>query len=133
MRRGTTPDYELSISGYDLSGQTLFVTLSQYANKVTLTGDRLNVTYDIETNTTSVIFSLTQQETLTFKSGNVEVQIRFIDADGVAQATEIKLLPVLPILFEEVIAYDGAGDCERGDTDAGGNGAYEITFGRGGK
>lgn len=110
MRRGTTPDYELKVSGYDLSGQTLFVTLSQYAKKVTLSGDRLNVTYDPAANTTSVIFSLTQQETLTFKSGNAEVQIRFIDADGVAQATEIKLLPVLPILFEEVITYGGAGD-----------------------
>ena len=63
------------------------------------------MTYDSETNTTSIVFSLTQQETLAFKSGNVEVQIRFIDADGVAQATEIKLLPVLPVLFEEVIEY----------------------------
>ena len=110
MRRGTTPDYELRISGYDLTGQTMFVTLSQYANKLTLTGERLNVTYDSAANTTSIIFSLTQYETLTFKSGNVEVQVRFIDADGVAQATEIKLLPVLPILFEEVIAYDDSGD-----------------------
>lgn len=110
MRRGTTPEYELIVSGFDLTGQTLYVTLSQYAKKVTLSGDRLNVTYEPVTNTTSVIFSLTQQETLTFKNGDVEVQIRFIDADGMAQATDIKLLPVLPILFEEVIAYGGAGD-----------------------
>lgn len=105
MRRGTTPDYVLSISGYDLTDQSLYVTIAQYANKITLTGERLTVTYDSETNITSIVFSLTQEETLAFKSGNVEVQIRFIDADGVAQATEIKLLPVLPVLFEEVIEY----------------------------
>lgn len=105
MRRGTTPDYVLSISGYDLTDQSLYVTIAQYSNKITLTGERLTVTYDSETNITSIVFSLTQEETLAFKSGNVEVQIRFIDADGVAQATEIKLLPVLPVLFEEVIEY----------------------------
>ena len=109
MRRGTTPDYVLSISGYDLTDQSLYVTLAQYANKITLTGERLTVTYDSETNTTSIVFSLTQEETLAFKSGNVEVQIRFIDADGVAQATEIKRIPVLPVLFEEVIAYGDDG------------------------
>jgi len=42
MRRGTTPDFILTVNA-DLSGKKVFVTLSQARYKFTLTGDRLSI------------------------------------------------------------------------------------------
>ena len=109
MRRGTTPDYLLTVAGFDLTACAVFVTLAQYSKNITLTGERLLIAYDDKAAMSSIVFNLTQDETLSLSSGNVEIQVRFIDGDGTAQATEIKSIPVLPILFEEVIAY-GDGD-----------------------
>lgn len=106
MRRGTTPDYVLTVAGFDLTVCKVYVTLAQYVTKITLTDDRLEITYDDVEDTSSIVFNLTQAETLQLKSGNAEIQVRFIDSTGEAQATEIKAVPVLPVLFEGVIAYD---------------------------
>lgn len=109
MRRGTTPEYMLTVSGYDLTACAVYVTLSQYITTNTLTGERLDIEYDPTVDASSIVFGLTQAETLQYKSGCAEVQVRFIDSSGVAQATEIKTIPVLPVLFEEVIAYGDDG------------------------
>lgn len=106
MRRGTTPDYLLTVAGYDLTECTVYVTLKQGAQLITFTGDRLSVSWDSDANTSSVTFGLTQEETLGLKQGNAEIQIRFINAEGEALATQIRAIPVLPVLFEEVIEYD---------------------------
>ena len=103
MRRGTTPDYLLSIPGYDLSECKVYVTVQQYANAITLTSDRLEI--EVQDDTTSISFRLTQAETLQFKSGNAEVQVRFIDSEGTAQATDIGRIDIMPILYEDVIEY----------------------------
>ena len=109
MRRGTTPDYILTVAGYDLTACDVYVTLAQFVQEITLTGVRLDISYDSETQASSIVFCLTQAETLRFKTGNAEIQVRFIDANGVAQATEIKSVPVMPVLFEEVIEYGDDG------------------------
>lgn len=110
MRRGTTPGYVLTIAGRNLSACTVYVTLSQYNRLLTLTGERLTVTYDRETAQSTIMFALTQEETLALKSVDVEIQVRFIDAEGYAEATEIERVPVLPVLNEDVIAYENEGD-----------------------
>lgn len=106
MRRGTTPDYCLYIQGYDLTSCAVFVTLAQGEQKLTLTGSKLNVEYDDIENRSIVRFSLTQQNTLDLKCGNVQIQIRFVDINGNAQASNIEFIEVKPVLNEEVIGYE---------------------------
>lgn len=112
MRRGTTPDYILSVSGGDLSGCAVYVTISQAGRRTTLTGERLTIAVDDSTGrpVTSIRFRLTQAETLAMQAGKASVQVRWTDAGGLALATEIKTIGIMPVLLEEVIAYDGTSD-----------------------
>ena len=103
MIRGTTPEYTLTVEGFDLTDQTVFVTVSQGVAAVTKTGSDISVVYDGENS--DIMFSLTQQDTLSLKPGKASVQVRFIDAGGVAQATDIAELDVGQVLLERVIAY----------------------------
>ena len=108
MRRGTTPDYILAVTGEDLRNSAIFVTVRQGSEVITLAGNRLTVAYDGEMDgCTSIMFRLTQRETLALKAGQASVQARWVDADGTALATEIKTIGIMPVLLEEVIAYDG--------------------------
>lgn len=102
MVRGTTPGYVLSVSGADLRGSTVYVTIAQGENrKVTLTSGRLSVAYS--GNVSTITFSLTQSESLTFRSGRASVQVKFLDSRGNVDATNIGDITVLPVLNEDVI------------------------------
>ena len=103
MIRGTTPFYTLALSGVDLTGKTVYVTISQHGRKLTKTGGDLSVAADAEGST--IAFALTQEETLDLEVGSVEVQVRFIDAAGIARATEICSVAVGRVLKEGVIEY----------------------------
>lgn len=114
MRRGTTPDFILTVEGRDLTDKTVFVTLAQDRKKITKTNDEIEIETVIvdrgqaSERTDSVIsFSLTQEETLGFKEGDTEVQVRFIDSDDYAEATEIVSVEIGAVLLEKVIEYDG--------------------------
>lgn len=107
MIRGTTPHYTLTIKGYDLTQMSVYVTIRRCDYPVvTLTNDRLTISYDDDT--TSIEFSLSQDETLLFEPGNCKIQVRFINSDGDAQATEIGDICVGPILQDGKISYEGA-------------------------
>lgn len=105
MIRGTTPDYLLTIAGYDLTDKTVYVTIKQDSAVITKTGEQLDVTADSEGTTIAV--TLTQRDTLQLHEGKAEVQVRFIDSDGVALATNRADLTVDKVLLERVIAYAG--------------------------
>lgn len=105
MRQGTTPTYTLTISGYDLTDKTVFVTIKGKAKTITLTGERLSVSYD--SGISVIAFMLTQQETLALPLGQAEIQVRFIDAQGIAKATDIAPITIERILHNGVIAYEG--------------------------
>ncbi len=101
MRRGTTPDFILTVNA-DLSDTQVFVTISQPRCKITLTGDQLS----IESGEQSVVaFRLTQQNTLGLVEGKADIQVRFIDQNGIAKATDIGQIDVTKILLERVIHY----------------------------
>lgn len=106
MRRGTTPTYTLTISGYDLTEMTVYVTVrGAFGKLITKTGDDLSISTD---ETGSVIaFRLTQAETLELNTGRAEVQVRFIDAQGVALATDIGEIAVERVLLPGEIEYRG--------------------------
>lgn len=105
MIRGTTPDYILRIGGVDLSDKTIFVTIAQGTKKITLTGDELGVS--VEGGTSVIAVRLTQAQTLGLREGTAQVQVRFIDSEGTARATNIAPLTVSAVLLERVIEYAG--------------------------
>ena len=110
MIRGTTPDYILTLDGVDLSGQTVYVTLSQGRTQITKTGNDLSIATD-ETGST-IAFSLSQEDTLGLAVGNASIQVRFISENGVAQASMIETIGVDKVLLERVIEY--ADDSDQG-------------------
>lgn len=101
--RGTTPDYTLTLAGYDMTGQRPYVTIRQGSTQLTLTGDRLAVTVD--ESGSAIAFSLTQQETLRFKVGAADVQVKTIDEGGSVKATGKARLDIEEALLERVITY----------------------------
>lgn len=101
--RGTTPEYTLTLEGYDLTGKTVYVTLAQGGVKTTLTGDRLTIVADESGST--IAFSLTQAETLRYKVGEVEVQVKCIDDQGEVDASGIGQLTIDRALLEREISY----------------------------
>ncbi|MBQ7687173.1 MAG: hypothetical protein IJT28_08100 [Bacteroidaceae bacterium] len=104
MIRGTTPDYILTVSDFDLTDKTVYVTMSQHdETMITLTGDRLSIAY--ENGASTIHFSLTQMETFRFRNGTIDIQVRFIDSNDVAYATEIKTVAAERVLLNEVIGY----------------------------
>ena len=105
MIRGTTPDYLLTIDEYDLTDKTVFVTIRQGPTVITKSGNQLTITVDGEK--TIIAFTLTQWDTLQLSDGKAEVQVRFIDSNGVARATERAELIVDKVLLERVITYAG--------------------------
>ena len=104
MIRGTTPDYILTLDGVDLSEQTVYVTIKQCQKLLTKTGDELTIAVD-ETGST-ISFALTQEDTLGLSPGSASIQVRFIDSEGVARATDTAALNVEKVLLERVIEYD---------------------------
>ena len=108
MRQGTTPTYTLIVSGYNLTVMTVFVTVrGRHSKLITKTGDALSIVYGDGAST--IAFALSQEDTFALGLGSAEVQVRFIDVDGTAYATDIAALEVLPVLLPGVIEYGGGG------------------------
>ena len=108
MRQGTTPTYTLIVSGYDLTAMTVFVTVRGRSGKIiTKTGDALSIVYGDGAST--IAFALTQEDTFALDLGSAKVQVRFVDVDGAAWATDVAELEVLPVLLPGVIHYGGGG------------------------
>lgn len=105
MRRGTTPTLTITVTGMDVTDlKTIKVTFKQ--GNIELTKATDDVTIDAENNAISV--PLTQEDTLKFGSGAVNVQIRGLLADGVtAIASAIKSFSMDKILMDGVIEADG--------------------------
>lgn len=106
MIRGTTPDFILEIEGYDLTGMTVYVTISQGFVKLTKSNDDLDIR--VNGGNSEIWLSLTQADTLALRVGSADVQVRMIDRDGHADATETATVNISRVLLEGVIRYDGA-------------------------
>lgn len=122
MYQGTTPSVVFEIKGYDLTGATVYVTFKR--DKDILTKTDVYVGYDVETGISTIVCSLTQEETLAMKRGGVLVQIRFIYENGQAYATNKASLEMNDVLYPVVIEHhetdDGGSDDEEGGEDEGG-------------
>ena len=98
MRQGTTPTIQITINDIDLNEmQNIYVVFEQ--NGYILKKESSDL--DIEGNIISVL--LTQEETLNFKEGTCNIQLRMITKGGVAIASPIKTTKVYRVLNKEVI------------------------------
>lgn len=98
MRQGTTPTIQITINDIDLNEmQNIYVVFEQ--NGYILKKESSDL--DIEGNIISV--SLSQEETLNFKEGTCNIQLRMITKGGVAIASPIKTTKVYRVLNKEVI------------------------------
>lgn len=98
MRQGTTPTIQITINDIDLNEmQNIYVVFEQ--NGYILKKESSDL--DIEGNTISV--SLSQEETLNFKEGTCNIQLRMITKGGVAIASPIKTTKVYRVLNKEMI------------------------------
>lgn len=98
MRQGTTPTIQITINDIDLNEmQNIYVVFEQ--NGYILKKESSDL--DVEGNVISV--SLSQEETLNFKEGACNIQLRMITKGGVAIASPIKTTKVYRVLNKEVI------------------------------
>lgn len=109
MYQGTTPTLTLNVEGADLTDKTVFVTIRCGNYTLTKTGDDIAISYADGVST--VVVRLTQQETLKMRESTATVQIRFVDENGNADATNKASFDVESVLYHAVIEYEG-GDGE---------------------
>ena len=110
MYQGTTPAVSYEIKGYDLTDATIFVSFKRNSDVLTKTGSDVIAAYDSDSQISTIICQLTQEETLAIKSGGVQTQIRFIYENGQAYATNVKTLEMKSVIYTDVIHYDGGDD-----------------------
>lgn len=103
MIKYTTPTITLRIKNKDITGADVYVSIEQGATKLTKKND-FTITYD-GTNTT-IKLVLTQQESALFNySHGAEMQVNWINAEEVREATTIKRVAVMRNLLDKVINY----------------------------
>lgn len=102
----TTPSITLEVEGADLTTQDVYVTIVQGSVELTKSGTALTISYDSQKDISTIIFVLSQEESASFAfSKSAQLQVNFINASGVRDATEIAQISVLRNLLDEVIAY----------------------------
>ena len=101
----TTPILHLIIEDRNLTvGQDVRVTLQQGQVKITKKGADLTLTVDGDD--TDIKLTFTQEESAMFKPNKgVEVEVNWINASGVREATDIQEIEVSKNLLNEVISY----------------------------
>lgn len=107
MYQGTTPAITLNVKDHDMSGTTAFVSFKRGADILTKTHPDVTMVYDSEEMKTVIVCQLSQEETLNMRQGDAIVQIRFIDENGNAYATDKASLTVKDVIYKEIIAYGG--------------------------
>lgn len=110
--RGTTPTFELSLEGVDLTAaNNVYVTFVQdnpagyNKSTVTKTGEDIEVRKETQqTDTVSYVsVYMTQSEMLGFGVGRVSIQVNWTYADGSRAASEIASIDLTANLLPEVI------------------------------
>lgn len=84
MRKGTTPTWTFEVDA-DLTGWDVYITFEQRKVEITRKEPSIEATED----GCVCEVTLTQAETLLFKPGPAQAQIRAVDKDGVAVASTI--------------------------------------------
>lgn len=100
MIRGTTPTLRFNIQGISVSEiSKVFVYIKQLEKM--MTKETKDIQMDNDANVLSL--ELSQEETLFFDDGQIEIQIRIITVAGKVLATPIKKTTMQKILMDEVV------------------------------
>lgn len=115
MIRGTTPVLSLEVEGENFEGCRVFVTIDQAGNQVTKDTSTNDVIIEplyaeddeeqVERIGSIVEVYLSQDDTLELGVGSASVQIRWIDRNGSAFASDIETVNFERVLLEEVIGW----------------------------
>lgn len=98
MRQGTTPTIQITINDIDLNKmQNIYVVFEQNGYILKKESSDLNIEGNV------ILVSLSQEETLNFKEGTCNIQLRMITKGGVAIASPVKTTKVYRVLNKEVI------------------------------
>lgn len=101
MYRGSTPKYTIYLSGIYLADlANLQITFKQNGQ---IMAERSLTDMVIDPDANSVSFSLTQEETMKFKVGMIDKQIRVMDSEGQVTLTRIFREHVDPNIREDLI------------------------------
>lgn len=105
----TTPSITLEVEHIDLTdNQDVYVTIVQGAVEMTKTGEALTISYNSQSEVSTIVFSLSQEESASFQfARSAQLQVNFINASGVRDATNIAQIDVLKNLLDEEISYGG--------------------------
>lgn len=103
MIRGTTPDIVMHIqSDFDFSKIVeVWITVANFDTEETFKYSAEEVAIDEEAHTIGV--SLSQEDTLAFEDGEVEIQMRLLDVNNMSYASEIYEVKMDRILKDGVI------------------------------
>ena len=95
ITRGTTPSITVTVP-MDLTGYTCFLSIGRKpkAPYLTASNDQMTATYG---ETSTLVFTLTQEQTLACKAGKALVQLRIIDGDAALASTmaEVEIYDVV--------------------------------------
>lgn len=95
IRRGTTPTVKAKINNIDIVQiENCYITLEQNHYEITKEATYVGDHYEI---------TLTQEETLAFKTGKVRMQVKIKTIDETVLATNIVEKPISEILNEEIL------------------------------
>ena len=103
MKQGTTPTLVFVVPGVDLTEVKAWVTLVSGNKEWDFTGERVAVAYEDEQSLLTI--ELTQDETFRLPVGTLKAQVRWVDEDEEAFATEEASLQVDGVLMKKVIRY----------------------------
>lgn len=96
MRRGTTPTLKIKIKGIDISRLTsMYITIKQGDREITKENEDISIEED-----GILSVRLSQEDTLTFTKGHVDIQLRAMTDNGVAIASGIQMAFMEQILKE---------------------------------
>lgn len=100
MRRGTTPTFQITVTGLsDIEIDVLWLTLKQGTTEITKDKNDVEIQGDV------ISAALTQEETLMFKEGaKVGIQLRALSTNNTAYASNIVYTDVEKILKDGVIS-----------------------------
>lgn len=106
MLRGTTPAYELTIPGVDLtSNNTVHITIEQWDTLIDITNERLTMSY--AQSKTTILFRLTQLETLDLIEGEADIQVKWINNEGLSDGSKCAKLVIDKTLYLKPMTYEG--------------------------
>lgn len=104
MTRGTTPSYIIKFAeDVDFDNVQVFYVTFRQTERARLTKKIETGDPEIDMVNKSLDINLTQDETLKFYDGTVELQVRGKYQDDTVFATKIYPLPINRVLYDEVI------------------------------